>query len=199
MNKLTTLACIGAISLLGACAAPTPRYLTLDDGRPRAAPSSPSPSVAIIRANVPELIDRPQLMVRSEANRVVFSGLYRWAEPLRLEIPRVIANDLAELLDSSRVAALPTDAAGFDVDFRLTLDFQRLEAVVGQGAEVDVLWRLEPRAGKAVVGRSTFRQQATGDASEETNGVPEMVTTQRAALRRVASEIAQTIAARQNP
>jgi len=196
MNTPTRLlACIIATALLSGCASlPPARHITLDDGRPKTAKSSTVPSVAVVRANVPELIDRPQLVVR-DGSHVTFSEQYRWAEPLRREIPRVIANDLGELLDSSRVAALPSDAEGFNVDFKLMLEFQQLDAVIGQGADVDVLWRVECRSGKAFVGRSSFRQPLAGAATD----YPALVAAQRQALRRVAAEIAKEIAEHPNP
>ena len=185
------LACIAATAFLSACAgAPPAHHITLDDGRRQPmVGSSTAPSVNVIRTNVPELIDRPQLVLRGEGNQVTLSGQYRWAEPLRQAIPRVIANDLGELLDSSRVAALPAD--GYNFDFNLTLDVQRLEAVVGQGVDVDVLWRLKHRGGNAIVGRSSFRQPLEGAAADD----PTLVVAQRQALRHVAVEIARAIAA----
>lgn len=194
MKLPARLACVAAIVFLGNCVAgcagaPPTRHLTLDDGQPRMTHPSTAPSIAVVRADLPERIDRSQLVLR-EGNQVTFSEQYRWAEPLRREIPRVMANDLGELLDSSRVAALATDAAGYNVDFKLMLDFQQLDAVLGQGAEVDVLWRLEPRSGNAVVGRSSFRQPLDGAATD----YPALVAAQRHALRRVAVEIANKIA-----
>lgn len=185
------LACIVATTLLGACSsAPPAQHVTLDDGRPWTAKSSPVPSVAVVRANVPERIDRPQLVFRTAGNQVTLSERYRWAEPLRREIPRLIANDLGELLDSNQVAALP--ASGFDADFKLTLDFQQLEAVVGQGVDVDVLWRLEHHGGMVYLGRSSFRQPLDVGASDDYLA---LVAAQRQALRRVAEGIAGMIAA----
>ena len=121
---------------------------------------------------------------------MALSEQYRWAEPLRREIPRLIANDLGELLDSSRVAALPAEEAGFTVDFKLALDFQQLDIVVGKGVDVDVLWRLEHRSGKSLFGRSNFRQPLAGAASD----TPALFAAQRLALRQVAAEIAKEIA-----
>ena len=104
MKTLKRIACLTTIVLLGACASqPLPRHVTLDDGRPRMARSLSTPSVVISRTNVPDLVDRPQLVLRTNGNQVMLSEQYRWAEPLRHEIPRVIANDLGELLDSSAV------------------------------------------------------------------------------------------------
>lgn len=191
MKTPARLACIAALATLGACAsAPPARHITLDDGRPPMARSSVTPGIAVVRANVPELIDRPQLVLRSDGNHVALSDQYRWAEPLRREIPRLIANDLGELLGSSRVAAMHAEDAGFAVDFKLALDFQQLDAVVGKGVDVDVLWRVEPRSDKAFVGRSSFRQPLAGAAADQ----PALVAAQRQALRRVAADIAKEIA-----
>jgi uncharacterized lipoprotein YmbA len=192
MKTPARLACIAALAILGACAgAPATRHITLDDGRPLVARSSLTPGIAVVRASVPDRIDRPQLVLRSESNHVALSEQYRWAEPLRRQIPRLIANDLGELLDSSRIAALSAEDAGFAVDFKLALDFQQLDAIIGQGVDVDVLWRLEPRSGKSLVGRSSFRQALSGAATDQ----PALVAAQRQALRRVAAEIAKEVAA----
>jgi uncharacterized lipoprotein YmbA len=196
MKTPARLACIAALATLGACAgAPPARHITLDDGRPPVAKSSITPGIAVVRANVPDLIDRPQLVLRSDGNHVALSEQYHWAEPLRREIPRLIANDLGELLDSSRVAAIAAEDAGFPVDFKLALEFQQLDAVVGQGVDVDVLWRLEHRSGKSFVGRSSFRQPLAGAAADQ----PALVAAQRQALRRVATEIAKEIATYPKP
>jgi len=192
MKSPAKLVCIAALAFLAGCAsAPPTRLITLDDGRPLVAGVSSAPSIAVARANVPERIDRSQLVMRTDGNLMTLSEQYRWAEPLRREIPRVIARDLGEVLDSSRVAALPSDAAGYDVDFKLMLDFQQLDAVAGQGVDVDVLWRAEPRSGSAIVGRSSFRQPVAGAATD----YPALAATQRQALRRVATEIAKEIVA----
>jgi uncharacterized protein len=190
MNASARLVCIVATAILGACASSPPaHYVTLDDGHPSAAKLLTAPSVAVICANVPDLIDRPQLVVRTNGNQLAISEQYRWAEPLRREIPRVIANDLGELLDSNQVAALPAGAEGFNVDFKLVLDVQRLDAVAGQGADVDVLWRLEHRSGTSAIGRSSFRQPLDGAAAD----YRVLIVAQRRALRRVAAEIAKEI------
>jgi len=171
------------------------RHVTLDDNRPPVARASLTPGIAVGRIKVPEIIDRPQLVLHTDSNQVSLSEQYRWAEPLRREIPRLIASDLGELLDSSRVAALAAEEAGFPVDFKLTLDFQQLDAVVGQGVDVDVLWRLEHRNGTSFVGRSSFRQPLTGLATEQTALIP----THRSAVRHVSSDIAKKIADWPNP
>jgi len=191
MKTLARLTCIVAIVFLSACTGPSStRHVSLDDGEPRIARSSTTPSVAVVSAKVPELVDRPQLVFRTDSDQVVFSEQYRWADPLRREITRVIASDLGGLLDSSGVEALPGDVGIDDVDFTLSLDFQQLDAIVGEGADVDVFWCLKHRGGRIFIGHSSFRQPLVRTA----NDYAALITAQRKALRHVAAEIAMKIA-----
>lgn len=188
MNRRTLLVgLLAALALHGCGSTPPAVYYTLDEGAAATPPRGASPSIAVMQASLPDLLDRPQLVVRTGGNQVLLSEQRRWSEPLRREIPRVLADDLGRLLDSSRVAALPMDARRFDVDFRLNLDVQRLDAVAGQGADIDILWRLEPRRGKAIIGRSTLREPASGTDPAD------LVSALRRGLGRVAADIAAAI------
>lgn len=179
---------IAALALLAGCAgAPAPRYFTLDTGQTSGTPQGRTPSIVITQTSLPELIDRPQLVIRRPDNRVLIDEHRRWAEPLRRAIPRVMANELGRQLDSNRVVSLPIDAQGFDADFRLSLDVQHLEVVEGLGAQADIVWRLQPRQGKAVVGRSVLREAGSLDDAAA------LVAMQGRVLGAVASEIAEQV------
>lgn len=187
-----------AILLLAACGStPKANLYTLDDGAPGGGRGS-GPSVLLLAASLPELLDRPQLVLREGNGKVVLSEQQRWAEPLRSGIPRVMAADLGRLLDSARVAALPNGAPHFDADFRLTLHVQRLEAQPGRGVDLDLLWTLQPRQGKEILGRSQVHEAvaetATGDSAAAT-----LVAAQRRALGRAAAEVAAAIGQQPRP
>lgn len=189
MKRLTL--CCGVLVgvLLGACATtPPPIYYSLDDQALSVAARAAAPRVAIVQIKLPDSLDRPQLFIRGPGNRLQLSEQRRWAEPLRYEIPRVVADDLGRLLDSSGVAALPVDVERFAADFRVQLDVQRLDVVTGQGADLDLLWLLEARQGPVKVGRSTLREPlAAGDDP----AAP--VAALRRALDRAAADIAAEI------
>lgn len=179
---------LGMLALLAGCAAsPAPRYFTLGNGQGSPVPQGQTPSIVVTQTSLPELIDRPQLVVRRSDNRVSIDELQRWAEPLRRDIPRVLADELGRQLNSNRVLSLPIDGQDFDADFRLLLDIQRLEAVEGLGAQADVVWRLLPRQGKPFVGRSVANE-ASGSADAEG-----LVAAQRRVLQAVAADIARHV------
>jgi hypothetical protein len=141
--------------------------------------------------NLPDLVDRPQLVMRTADHRLQINDQYEWAEPLRRQISHVIARDLGEALDSGRVMALPVDAQDFDVDFKVILDIQRLEIMSGQGVDLDVVWRVTLRDGAMFLGRSHVREPL--ETTSESGGYPAAVAAQSRALRSVAVDIASLI------
>jgi uncharacterized lipoprotein YmbA len=103
-------------------------------------------------------VDRPQLVVRVAANRVEILETHRWAEPLKSEIPRLIAENLRRLLGSSRVSSY-LQHAGADADYRILVDLQRFESSPGEGVTVEAAWSLRRFAGGASkTGRSLVRE-----------------------------------------
>jgi hypothetical protein len=153
-----------AVCLAGASTAcsrsPRVTFYTLEPvSRAETAPhASAFPVVAVGPATLPEVVDRPQLVVRVAANRVDILEMHRWAEPLRSEIPRTIAENLGRLLGSSRVSSYPQHA-GADADYRVLLDIQRFESSPGEAVTVEVIWSLRRAAGGAPkIGHSLVRE-----------------------------------------
>ena len=177
-----------AVLCLSACGSTPPAlHYTLDEGAASTPPQGTSPAIVIVHSSLPDEVDRPQLIVRQRGQPMTLDEARRWAEPLRRGIPRALAADLGRILDSSRVIALPADAQRFDADFRLFLDVQRFDAVAGHGADVDIVWRFEPREGKPLIGRSTVHEAATGTSPDR------LVAALRRALRLVAGEMAMSL------
>lgn len=189
---LTTLY---ATLLLTACGTtPKASLYTLDDAS-QVSGQGNGPSVLLLSASLPELLNRPQLVLRGADRRIMLSEQQRWAEPLRSGISRSVAGDLGRQLGSSRVAALPNGAPLFDADFRITLHVQRLEAQVGQGVDLDLLWTLQPRQGKEILGRSQVHEALAIGAETATNDniAAALVAAQRRALSRAATDMAAAI------
>ena len=168
MTLLRQLLCLLLSLGLVACASSPPlRYYALDDGQPMAVGQPNGVSVAVVQVNLPELVDRPQLVVRSGGHRVLISDQERWAEPLRRQIPRLLARDLGVALDSGRVLALGVDAREFDIDVKVTVDVQQLEVVLGQRVELDAVWRIQRRNAPPVFGRTLVVERLTGKATAD--------------------------------
>jgi uncharacterized protein len=100
----------------------------------------PAPSVAIVSVTLPELVDRPQLVVSDAGARVVILESHRWAEPLKSALPRLLAENISRSIGTDRVAAYPQNAAR-DAEYRLFVDIQRFETT-GEAVAVDALWTI---------------------------------------------------------
>ena len=177
-------------TLLAACnTAPPTVYYTLDNDLLPVG-SQPRPSLLVLPAALPELLDRPQWVLQTSDGQVAIKESRRWAEPLRNEIARVIAGELGRLLDSSQVLAPNGGSPEFSADYRLRLDVQRLDVALGKGVTIDVFWRLEPQQGKVLIGRSRVHEPAEGG---EEAAYEQLLLAQRRALRLVAKDIAAQI------
>ena len=146
--------------------------------------------MAIGPVTLPEVLDRPLLVVRTNANRVDILEFNRWAAPLKSEIPRIIAEDLTILLKPARVSTYPQNA-GVDTDYRILVDVQRFEMTAGEGVALDALWSVHHAGSDAPkkTGRSVVSEPA-GAA-----GYDALVAAQSRALAAVSRDLAQALRA----
>ncbi len=125
---------------------------------------------------LPELYDRPQFVVREDANRVDIKEEHRWAQSLRLEIARVLAADLGARLPNAVLLAADTrPAPARGPDYRIGVSIEQFDAVPGQAVVVQANWTIRGNGGGS-----------TGNSSSATNGA------------RAAAGASQTIYGRSN-
>lgn len=184
--------CIAALLLGGCASAPQESFYTLTPATPpalaqnRAAPAAYS--IAVGPVHVPEIVDRPQLVVRKGANQVELLEQHRWAQPLRAEIAQAIAAGMAARLPQARVA-FDNDAASRNADYRISMDVKRFEALPGEAALVQTIWTVRANADTApVVSQSTVRAPVRG------GGYDALAAAFGRALAQVSGEIADAVA-----
>jgi uncharacterized protein len=143
------------------CRSPRSRFYTLDaiarsDG---AAPASCT--VVVGPVSIPPAVDRPQFVLQVAPNRVTVDEFHRWASPLDDGVARAIAGDLAVLLGTSNVAALP--ATGVVPTYRVAVDVQRFESRAGESVLIEALWVVRPAGGgEATAGRTVATETVEG-------------------------------------
>jgi uncharacterized lipoprotein YmbA len=177
-------------ALTGCGSSPKQSYYTLSAAAVMngAAPASgeSSYSVAVGPVTLPESVDRPQLVLRVGPNEVTFVELHRWAGPLKGEIPRIIADNLAADLNVKRVAAYP-QSAGENADYRVLVDIQRFDSALGESVTIDALWTIKRQSdGASRTGRSTAKESSSGSYDA-------MVAAHSRALATISREIADAI------
>ncbi len=154
---MTRFALFLTVVLLSCATPPRERFYTLDAPEPPAAAEAPY-SIAVGPVSVPELVDRPQFVVRVNANQVAIAEQARWAEPLKSAIARVVAANLAKELG----ARTQTQARNGDADYRVLIDVQRFESTPGDGVLLDAQWTVIGPKGARRSGRSTQRERVQG-------------------------------------
>ena len=180
------LACM--LLAVSACGTSPPvRFFTL-----ASEPASPSPaaagavfSISVGPVTVPELVDRPQLVLRTSSTQVEVMEQTRWAAPLKAEIPRVIADQLARLLPGASTATSSQRAVS-PPDYRVLVDIQRFDSALRDGATIEASWTVRAPDGALLSGRSVAAEPAG-------TGYDDLVSAHSRALGTVSRDIAAAI------
>ena len=190
---LTCLVC--TLLLAGCSSSPPTAYYALDIQKTSAQsakqPASAEPVIVVLPADVPEMVDRPQIVTRDGENRVLVNEGHRWAAPLRHEIARVVAAELSDRLGSSGVITLPYASDNPVPDYRLKIVVQRLDLQSGHGVLLDAAWIITARDGAERRGRETLEEPASSSTGDV---YAALAAAQTKALRRLADSIASSIA-----
>ena len=141
---------------LGACGSPRVNFYTLQS--PAAATAAPMPAavaaaddyrVTVGPVTLPDMVDRPQMVVRVAPHQMVLLDQHRWAEPLKSEIPLVIAGNLAKLLGTREVSVHP-GGRNAGRNLRVRVDVQRFDSVPGDGATLEAYWSVASIGGNDI-------------------------------------------------
>ncbi|MGH8744841.1 MAG: PqiC family protein [Burkholderiales bacterium] len=185
------IAALLVATVLASCgSSPRERFYTLSTGAAlEQMDVNAAYSVAVGPVTVPEIINRPQLVTYLTANQVKIAEQARWAEPLKSEIPRVIAGNLTQLLNGAYVSIYPQNASP-EADYRVRIDVLRFDSVLGDAVTIEVLWTVRPaKSGAPTNGRSVVREATGGD------GYDALVAAHGRALAAVSRDIAEAIRA----
>ncbi|MBM3116980.1 PqiC family protein [Jeongeupia naejangsanensis] len=141
---------ITALVVAGCASAPKEYFYSLGSTALTDAPAvggNTSVPVAISAVTLPEAVDRPQLVVQ-QSGELRIQDQRRWIQPLRSDLAAAVADQLGRQLGTQ--VATPNQAAGAEAQYRLAIDIQRFDSVLGGSATLDALWRVSDASGKPV-------------------------------------------------
>ena len=151
---LETLPALAVAGLLGACSSTPPlQFYTLGPLAPppaSAAPTGTSASLVVGPVSVPATIDR-LLIVRLAGSRAEVAEHHRWAAPLKTEIARRVAADLARRSPYARSVAWP-QASIAEPTLSVPIDVQRFEADGFERVTLEAVWTIR-QAGRDITSR----------------------------------------------
>jgi len=170
LARAAAAACICVMGSLAGCSSPSPTFYALradDAGATAPAASTAGPAgdaalaVVVGPVTVPDMVDRPQIVTRNPDNTIEMNEFARWATPLKLDIGRVIAADLALRLDTARVSTVDLGMSSPPV-WHVRVDIVRIDSVAGDSVTVEAQWVARPPGHRApVVGHTLAHAPVT--------------------------------------
>jgi len=188
MNR-TAMLIFSALALLAAgCASNRPaQFYTLSPAATQTVAAPAECAVSVGPVSVPAAVDRPQIVLQTGPNQVFIAEFDRWAAPLKEDIPRVVAYNLASLLGTSQVTVFPQLTAS-EVSYRVVIDILQLESVSDKEAILDARWTVSsPKDGRSLSNRMKIAEPARG------GGYAELVAAHSRAIAQLSGRIADTI------
>lgn len=186
-----TTAIAATMLLLGACAgtsAPA-RFYTLSSlteaPSQGAAATTPEISVSIARVTFPEWLDRTQIVTRSSPNQIAVAEFERWAGSLADDFIKVLGENLAALLRTTRIDTQPAERR-FDVDYQLHIDVLHFEGSVTKEVSLKARWIVTSSTDRDVV---AIRETAVDEPVDAPN-YEALIRAKSSALLALSEEIA---------
>mgnify|MGYP003587810493 FL=1 len=189
MKKLAhaLICCIAAAAIAGCATSPQPRFYMLNSTPPPEGVPAVGCSVSVGPVSVPAAVDRPQIVIRTGPNQVFINEFDRWAAPLKNDIGRIVAENLASMLGTKQVT-LFLQATAADASYRIAIDILRFDSEPGLKASLDALWTVRSaKEDKSRRGRTTRTETAKGD------DYAALAAAHSRALGHLSAEIAETI------
>ncbi len=151
---LRLLAISSLTMLLGGCissgGAPI-RYYLIDPGAMTRVEVGRAPAVEIVDLRLPQYLDRFNIATRSGDGELRFSADHQWAESLRKNLTRVLAENLGNALGTANITAPPRHA-GSEVDVRLAVFIEQFEQDTDGSVVLRARWQVsEPKRGETLL------------------------------------------------
>lgn len=131
-------------AITGCSRSPKVTFYTLDAvTKNESKPLNKQTHIVIGPITLPEIVDRPQLVLRTGANRIEILEEHRWAESLKSEIPRIMSENICSMLGLAGGVSSYLQNGGVDAEYRFWIDITRFEAIHGQRVNLSGVWSLQ--------------------------------------------------------
>ncbi len=188
MASSRALMLLALIGLTGCAGTPATNFYLLSTSQRTTDGAEPQPiALGVGPVDMPEYLDRPQIVTRSGTGVVHLAEFDQWAEPLRVGVTRVLAEDLATALPTQSVAVFPWRGAT-RVDRQVMVRIPQFEAV-GNEVVLHARWNIDDAKGTTLkTGETRVREPARG-------GYAEIVKAMNRALATLGEEITAAVKA----
>jgi uncharacterized lipoprotein YmbA len=148
-----------------------------------------NPIISVGPVELPEYLDRPQIVTREAAGRLRASESHVWAEGLEAGLVRVIVDNLAHWVPSTRVRAFLSPLAP-SADYRVEVRVSAFEVDASrEHVALDAYWTLvNAEDGRAIASRNIRVQEPVQGGAYD-----DIVTAYDAAVGKLSRDIADAL------
>ena len=180
---------IGTLSFTGCATTPPPTYFQLEEpANVQLSGIERGIAVGVGPLNLPAYLDRPHIVTRATEHRLELSDFNRWAEPLKDSMLRVIAVNLSNELETTRVFALPRRRPVVPIEFKVEINVARFDGRLGGEVVLVARWILLGKEDQLISTKvSIIREQSAGSDYDA------LIKAQNKTLQKLSNEIAEAI------
>jgi len=122
-------------------------------------------TIGIGPLDLPGYLDRPEIVTRVNPDELELAELDNWAEPLKDNITRVLAENISRLLCTEDVVIFPWKQSSH-IDYQIDINIIWMDGKLGEKAILATQWAIIDASGKSVL--LTKRSQYTESVTETT-------------------------------
>ncbi len=174
------------------------RFYTLAPLQVRDGPASTATdaTLAIGPVEIPDYVDRQQIVTRTGANELVVAEFDRWGSSLDNQITGSLVATLRDRLTSQQIAVAPWRSAilsGVGATYRAPVSVSRFDGIPGQSVVLQGRWELIAQSGGKE--ESLGVREATVTEPIDAPGYDALVAAMQRALVRFAQQMADSVIA----
>jgi uncharacterized lipoprotein YmbA len=145
-------------------------------------------TVGIGPLRLPQVLDRPQIVMQASDNQIRFSDFERWAAPLNENMAGVIVDNLTVLLPGGQILEFPWQIM-IPITYQVVVDIMRFDGLPEGEAVLRARWSILGKNGQEML------MNKVSVVSERIHGntVADLVLTQSRLLAAFSREIAEEI------
>ena len=182
------------VCLLPACSRTTPaRFyvltptLELESTQPLST-SRHETTIGIGPVELPDYVDRPQIVTQDGANTFQLAEFDRWAEPLEENFSRVLIENLSDLLAPQRIMVSPWKTA-VPIEYRVAVEVTRFYSNASGKTTLHARWSIQAAKGGDILASQQSRLRESAGAQD----YPATVAAMSKAVGLLSQEIATAI------
>jgi uncharacterized lipoprotein YmbA len=155
INDLNRLIMVCGIGLLTACASTSPtHFYTLEAQSQHSAVTNSTTTkkllIGIGPLSLSALLDRSQIVTRTENNTIEMADFDQWAAPLKDNVIAVLSKNVATLQPNMIVRGYPWSVYG-NMDYRVIIDITRFDTLRGKSVNLEANWAIMEEKNHTIV------------------------------------------------